>query len=133
MPAVVDHMPQPGREVEHLVDDWGRVVAGDGGGTPAAVGRLVVDHLVGREDRPLVLRVPGLAAAGFARRGPGRGRLPVRAVGRGRAGRVGRVLAEPGFRVDDAGLEDGDLGSDGFQRPDIRLHGRRQGGEHVRG
>ena len=129
MAAVVNHVSQLDRQVEHLVDSWVRVLTVERRGTVTAMGRFVVDDFVGREDHLLVFRVAGLAAPLLARRCPGRGRLHLRAVGRGRFGRVRRVLVEPGFEFGDAGLEDGDLGGDGFERADVRLHDRRQGGE----
>jgi site-specific DNA recombinase len=129
--AVVDDVPQFLGPVEHLIHHRVRVVAGEGGGTAAAAGRLVIEDLVGRQDHPLVLAVAGLPAASFAGRRLGWGRLPLWAIGRRRLRRVGRVLVQLGFQVRDAGFQSDDDGRDRRSQrdrdlvPQIRRYGRR--------
>jgi len=113
-----------------LVPQRGRVAARQRPAASPAGGRRTVKDVVGvADERPLGLRVPGLAAGRLARRRLGRRALDGRRVARRRLGRVARVLVEPGFEVGDPGLEGRVLGQ---KRLDERRHGRRQGGEQFR-
>lgn len=121
--AVMGDVPQLDGQFDHLIHDRVRVVPNEGGVAGVAVGRLVVEDLVGGEDRAFVFGVSRLSAPRLAGRRWGGCGLDVRPVRRGRFRRVGRVLVEAGFEIGEAS----------FEGADVRLDCRGQGVKHVRG
>ena len=104
--TVMDHMPHDHRQVDDLIDDRVGVVANQERVAMAAVQRLVIDDLIGRQNHPLMLGMALLSApaalAGWSRH-PAFDPGPV--GGRGPRG-VGRVLAEASLQRGDPPLED---------------------------
>lgn len=77
--------------------------------TAAAAGRRPEGVDVVRwQQRSSLQRVPGLAAAAAAGRGPGRGALAGGGIGRGWPGGVAGVPAQPLFQLADALFQSGD-------------------------
>ena len=111
------------RDLDDLVAERLGVVPGERVRAPVAGAGPQLDDGVRGQVGAGPLGVPGLTALPLPGRRLGRGRLGVRRVGGRGLRRVRGVLAEPGFEV----------GEPGFEIPDVRLHGRRQGVEDLRG
>jgi hypothetical protein len=110
-----------------------RVGPGERVGAPAAGVGAQFDDGVRGQLRTGPLGVTGLTAPCLTGRNLRRGGFDLRAVGRRGLGRVGRVLVEPGLQLDDALFQLDHPGRLGLQPADVRLHGRGQRVEHIRG
>ena len=80
VPAVMDDVPQFRGQVDHLVDERIRIVAGEWGAAAVAKLRLALDGGVGRQQDAVVFGVPRLAAALLSALGFGRRRFDVRPI-----------------------------------------------------
>jgi hypothetical protein len=101
MELVLGHFRADRRQVQDLVAQWLRVLALKGMAAPPTMRGLEDFRVVGREEGPLLPRVPRLAAGPAARGWARRAALDCGRVGGGRARRVGGVLVELAAQVQD--------------------------------
>jgi hypothetical protein len=105
---VLGHFGADRGQLQDLVPQRPRIVARQGVTTAAAVRGLEGVGVIGRQERPLLEWVAGLAPASAPRRSSWGGAFDGRRIAGGRPRGVGGVLAELFFEIADALLQGGE-------------------------